>query len=301
MDLSRSVTYRGLDINALATLSPGDPLDGYVLNECRMPPVDGVGYREKRSLGDGFDFGRVYLGRRQFMLRGTIYAPSEAVLHDRIRIIRALFTPTLAYAQDPANYGFLPIAFTLPTADTANFPSGLLPLRAFVRPEEMPGAMFDRDMAFGDDVRGYSMPYEAMLEARDPRFYAQTSTEVAVTATSGSGSTTNKGDYPAPLQMSVILSGATSGPRTITLTGFGSVMTVTVPSGGTTRTVRIDGVLKIATLTQNGVETLRMDLVSFAAGYTWPKVVPGPNAYDWTSTGGGKSTGSKFWYDEAFV
>jgi hypothetical protein len=302
MDLSRAITYRSVDLNSLAALTPNDPLDGIIVNDARFLPVDGIGFREKRSLMDGFDYGRVFLGRRELMLRGTIYASSKPALHDRIRLVRALFTPTLAYAADPVNKGFLPLDFHWLTADTGDWPGGDIPVRIYVRPEEQPGVFFPREAA-GEraDDRGYSEVFEAQLEARDPRFYSQTDTEVACTTTTGSGTVTNKGDYPAPLQVEMVLSGATGGPRTVTLTIAGSRMTITIPNGSVTRTVRVDGALKVCTLLTNGIETLRMDLVDFASGSTWAEVQPGANTYDWTSTGGGRSTGSKFWFTAAFA
>ena len=303
MDLALPVVYRGMDINSLAALTPGSPLDGYALHEARFQPVDGFGYSEKRSLADGYDYGKVFLGRRVLMLRGNVYASTVALLHDRIRLLRALFTPTLCYAEDPQNFGFLALDFSWRTEDIDYFPDGLIPVRLYVRPDEQPGVFFPRDASNGSDGRGYSEVFETTLVARDPRFYAQTTVEVAATATTGTGTVTNRGDYPTPLQFVLVLSGATSGPRTMTLTGFGSTMTVTVPAGPATRTVIIDGDKKVCTLMTGDpvVETLRMDLVHFAAAQTWPQVQPGDNTYDWVSTGGGKSAGSRLWFREAFV
>lgn len=301
MDLSRPVLYRGLDINDLEALSPGEPLVGYRLQEVRFPEVNGWGYSEKRSLADGYDYSRVFLGERKFSLRGTVYADTQAGLHDRVRTLRALFTPTLAYAADPANKGFLPLDFDWPTEDTANWPTGYIPVRLYARPEDQPGAYFSRDAAFGRDGEGYSNVFEVAMCAKDPRFYAQTASEVATTATSGSGTTTNKGDYPSPLQVTLTLLAASTGQRVYTLTGFGTVMHVTVPAAAADRSVIVDANLKVVSLVQNNAEVLRMDLIEFEAGMTWPVVQPGANEYDWAISGGGLASGSKFSYRQAFV
>lgn len=308
MDLSRPVKYRNVDINTLDALAANSPLDGIVLNEVRFIPVEAVGYREKRSLMDGFDYGRVFLGRRLVQMRGTIYAKTMASLHDRIRLVRAAFTPTLAYADDPRNKGFVALDFDWRTLDTDNWANGIIPVRLYARPDEQPGAFFPRDAAGRPtangtvDDQGFSEVWEASLECRDPRFYSQVETEVVCTASADtSGTMTNKGDYPAPLMVSLTVLAASTGTRTLRLTINGTVMTITIPGMSVDRTVLVDGQLKVCTLYANDIETIRMDLVDFAAGSTWAEVKPGPNDYDWSSTGGGRNSPSRFWFRAAFA
>ena len=301
MDLSRDITYRSVNLNSIDALAPETALGGYSVNDVRWVDVEGWGYREKRSLGDGYDTSRVYLGMRTLILRGTIYGQNKAELHDRVRTIRALFTPTLAYAEDDSVDGYLPMTFDIPTEDTGTWATGYIPVKIGVRPVDQPGFLFVREQAYGRDTKGYSMPYEVRLEARDPRVYAQSTTDIACTATSGSGSATNNGDYPAPLNAILAKGSGATGASTITLTGFGTVMTVTIPASSNDRQVNVDSERKVVTLVDNGVETLRMDLIEFAAGYTWPLVQPGANNYDWTGTGSAPAAGSKFWYYETFA
>lgn len=276
-------------------------MSGYVVNDVRWVDVEGWGYLEKRSLGDGYDSSRVYLGMRNLVLRGTIYALNKAELHDKIRTIRALFTPTLAYAEDDSVDGYLPLTFDIPTEDTVTWATGYIPVKLNVRPADQPGVMYVREGAYGRDSKGYSSPYEVRLQARDPRVYAQTTEDISVLATSGSGTATNDGDYPAPLNAILAKAAAATGASTITLTGFGTVMTVTIPASSNDRQVNVDSERKVVTLVDNGVETLRMDLISFAAGYTWPVVQPGDNIYSWTGTGAAPTTGSKLWFYESFA
>jgi hypothetical protein len=122
-----------------------------------------------------------------------------------------------------------------------------------------------------------------------------------VLATSGSGTATNDGDYPAPLNGILAKVAANTGASTITLTGFGTVMTVTIPASTYDRHVIVDSQAKVCSLVDNGAETLRMDLIQFSAGYTWPEVQPGDNVYSWTGTGAAPTTGSKFWFYESFA
>jgi hypothetical protein len=302
LDLSRSVTYRTVDLNSITALAPDTAMSGYLLNDVRFLDVEGWGYKEKRSQGDGYDSSRVYLGTRKLSIRGTIYSLSIAELHDKMRTIRALFTPTLCYNEDPTVNGYLPLTFDIPTSDTGTWATGYIPVKLLVRPMDQPGGMFPREMAFGKATGGFSTVYEVMLEAVDPRIYLQTTTDIAATTTTASSSVTNDGDYPAPLQAILALTAVEdTGQRSITFTGMGTVMTVTIPASSNDRQVNIDSELKVCTLTDNGVETLRMDLVSFAAGYTWPLVQPEANSYDWTTVGGAPGAGSKFWFYETFA
>lgn len=302
MDLSRSITYRGLDLNSLAGLQPETPLSGYTVSDCRFMDVEGFGYKEKRSMGDGYDASRVYLGARRLQLRGTIWAISPAELHDKVRAIRALFTPTLAYNESPETKGYMPLTFSIPTEDTATWATGLIPVKLNVRPMDQPGSFFTREMAHGRANGGYSAVYEATLEAIDPRIYAQSTTDIAATTATGDSSVDNDGDYPAPLNAILALTAADdTGQRSITFTGMGTVMTVTVPASANDRQVNIDSERKVVTLVDGGVETIRFDLVEFAAGYTWPVVQPGANAYEWSTVGGALSAGSKFWFYETFA
>ena len=301
MDLSAAITYRNVNINSISALQPDTPMQGYIVQDVRMPEVEGWGYREKRSLADGYDVSRVYLGMRKISIRGTIYALTRPELHDKIRTIRALFTPTLAYAEDPAVYGYLPLTFQIPTEDTTNFTSGYISAKVLARPKDQPGFYFPREQAYGSDNAGFSAVYEVVLECADPRIYAQSTTDISVLATSGSGTETSNGDYPSPLNAILAKTSANTGASTITLTGMGTVMTVTIPASANDRQVNVDSVNKVVTLTDNGVETLRMDLISFASGYTWPEVQTGANVYSWTGTGTAPETGSKFWYYETYA
>jgi hypothetical protein len=276
-------------------------MSGYMLNDVRWIDVEGWGYKEKRSLGDGYDTSRVYLGMRTLVLRGTVFALTKPELHDKVRLLRAVFTPTLAYAEDDTVDGYLPLTFDIPTDDTETWASGLIPVRLNVRPADQPGFMFVREMAHGRANKGFSMPYEARVEARDPRIYSQTVTNIAANSSSASSSLTNNGDYPSPLNAIIALKSAVSGSRRITLTGFGTVMTVTVPASAHDRQVNVDSERKVCTLVNNGVETLRMDLIEFDAGYTWPQVQPGANNYDWSTVGGAPASGSKFWFYQSFA
>jgi len=302
VDLARPITFRTVDVNSILTLAPEQAMSGYLVNDVRWLDVEGWGYKEKRSQGDGYDASRVYLGIRRLQLRGTIYARTAPELHDKVRTLRALFTPTLCYNEDPSVFGFLPLTFDIPTEDTATWATGYIPAKLLCRPVDQPGGMFIREEAFGKTTGGFSAVFDVTLEAVDPRIYLQTTTDIAATTTTASSSVTNDGNYPAPLQALIALTAADdTGSRSLTFTGMGTVMTVTIPASANDRQVNVDSEKKVCTLVDNGIETLRMDLISFAAGFTWPLVQPGANSYDWTTVGGAPSTGAKFWFYETFA
>lgn len=288
MDLSRAVTYRGVNINDLV-VPDGGPLDGYRVDAFEMRPVDGIGYREKRSLDDGEDSSRVYLSGRTYVLRGTIFAVTLGSLHDRMSVLRTLFNPVLCYADDESGHGFLPLSFSWLTENTGDFETGIISVAAGVRPAFVPGFDIMRasssDFDVNDNEGGFSIPYQVVLLAKDPRIYGDT---IEDEFPDGSSSLVSRGNYYSPVFVELVAPSTSSTQITTTLTGFGTVMTVKVPNTGSSvkRIVRVDGYRKVCTLEVNGTVTPRMDLVSFSSGITYPKAIPGTNAYTWTKDSG---------------
>ena len=301
MDLTKPVIYRGLDLNDVASLAPGQPMAGYALTRVQYSDVQGEGYREKRSQADGYDAGSVYLGWRPLNISGEVYGSTQPDMWDRLQNLRRVLTPTLAYAEAPYDLGFVDFAFSQVTAKLADWPSGVIPLVIRARPQAQPSFLVDSER-IGVSEYGLVMPYTAALWARDPRIYVATPKETALTGTGATGLFTNRGDYPAPLDILLYVTNA--GARTFTFVGCGTNMTVTIPDDTAARLVRIDSTNKVCTYQVGETETLRMDLVNFAAGLTWPQVIPSPatqNQYTWSVTGGALAAGSKAMFSEAFA
>lgn len=288
MDLSRAVTFRGVNINDLV-IPDGGPLDGYRVDAFEMRPVDGIGYREKRSLDDGEDFSRVYLSGRTYILRGTIFAITLGSLHDRMSVLRTLFNPVLCYADDQPGHGFLPLSFSWLTENTGDFGTGIISVAAGVRPAFVPGFDIMRasssDFAGNDSDGGFSIPYQVVLLSKDPRIYGDT---IQDAFPDGSSSLVSRGNYYSPVFIELVAPAISATQITTTLTGFGTVMTLQAPGdqGAVERIVRVDGYRKVCTLEVNGTVTPRMDLVSFSSGITYPRAIPGINAYTWTKDSG---------------
>jgi hypothetical protein len=309
VDLTKPVIYRGLDLNSLTTTalpSAGVPLGGLSIKRIQYSDVAGEGYREKRSLADGYDAGTVYLGFRNVNIQGEVFGQSTNDLWDRLQDLRTTLTPTLAYADAPEDLGFMDIEFYRPTGNLAEWPLSQypdgIPLNIRARPLSQPSFIVDEQHSQGFDDYGLRMPYTAALWAKDPLIYVRPLTKVLMSGTTGSGIYTNRGDYPAPLNLLLFV----DDPDEVVFkfTGCGSGFTVTIPASGKPRLVRLDSTLKVCTMQIDTNEVLHMDLVDFDSGFTWPRVLPSPatqNGYSWTTTGGPLLDGSEAHIEEAFA
>lgn len=305
MDLSRPVTYRGLTLNTPAG-GPGgnNPISGIRLTRAQYSDVSVHGYVEKRSLDDGFDASDVFIGMRDIVLQGEVFGVSKAALFDTLDVVRLKFTPTDAYRESPYQQGYLPLGFDVPTLHTTYWPSGFIPRVIYARPSMQPSYALIRQALMGRSNDGYVVPFDARLQAKDPRFYLYDAIEVFCSGTGQTGTLINRGNYPAPLNFVLQRSAAETAAATYTFVGMGTNMVVTIPAGTQTRTLRVDSIKKVVTLTVNNVETLRMDLITFNAGTTWPKVPPTPEGdspagFEWTASPA--ITNSRFFYNEAWV
>jgi hypothetical protein len=245
----------------------------------------GMGYTEKRSQDDGLDASDVYMGARYITLAGTVFGNTPGDLFDRLQGIRTALTPTVAYDAGQPDYGYIPLQFSLPTEDTA-FPTGIpdvfvKPLEFRARPIGQPQFSIRRDMgAFaggGMDggnagEKGGAVAWRATLECKDPRMYVRPDVWKPFTSVVTGAPIVNRGDYPAPLD--VLLGITSSGPSgRVEIDVGGSNMVIALPSL-TNAVVRYSGQLKVLTVETGGIETLRMDLLSFNNDTTHPKVQP---------------------------
>lgn len=306
MDLTRPVSYRNFNLNTPAV---NDIVTGCQIDRADFAGVESVGYREKRSASDGLDASDVYLGGRTITLTGVLYAANRAQLFDLLAEFRAALSPTGAYLESPGDLGYLPLNFDAPTEDVSNWPNAFIPQMLRARPYGTPQHLIRRDHIGGESTYGLSIDWSAVMEARDPRIYAQdeviTFFDASGVATSGSGTVLNRGAYPAPLMIEVFVPSTTTGQRVITLTAFGNVLTITVPASSNDRTARYNGVEKTLHVEELGVEVLRMDLLDLSTTAQHPTVPAGSSAYSWTCTDGTNpaavSSQSQFWFWEAWI
>lgn len=284
MDLTQPVEYRRFLLNNPHRQSSGGPITGCILERVNYSNVPGVGYTEKRALGDGYDASDVFMGMRRIQLQGTIYALTPGELFDRKQALVAAFSPTLAYAESPSTFGYLPLDWYEPTADT-RYVNPNRHVYCFVRPSSLPQFEVIRDKIGRKNAQeGLALQWQTVVEAKDPRIYLDPAHYYYFypnSSTSGSGTFLNRGDYPAPLQVLLEIT-AHADTRYWHFTGGGVVMTITLPITTVTQIFRYDGYLKILTVEENDKVGLRMDLLDFDAEITHPLIQSGLSNWMWT-------------------
>lgn len=300
MDLTRAVMYRGLNLNGAAQIQQGERLYGSLLQSVQMGNIPGVGWTEKRSLGDGNDASDVFLGTRRIFLSGHLYGRTRAEMFDFQQVLVTALSPTAAYDENKADFGYNPLYYSVPTRDEAYDEDingdRLRVLYANARPLATPTVDINRDASGGQDDLGSGIAWSAVLEAKDPRIYVFPDREETLSGGTQSGSFVNRGDYPAPLNFLLVAAAGTSG--TFHFDGAGSVMDIDIPAASVEQVFRYDGYLHVLTVTTNGREVLRMDLLKFVNETTHPLVQPGSSG--WSSTGPALATGSRLFWSEAY-
>lgn len=280
MDLTRAVAYRGFNLNDVDLSAPAGPIAGCSVEAAKYSEVRAVGYLEKRARDDGMDSGDVYLSARPFMLRGHIYGTSRGNLFDRVDALVAALAPTLAYDEDPEEWGFMPLTFYKATDLTEDFEDGYVQLFARVRPKATPEIEWVRNRSGGIDDEGFGVPWSVMLDAKDPRLYINELVEATI---GSSGTLSTRGTYNSPLDISI--TAPSNSLSTMRLLIGGADITFSVDTTGTAQALAWDGRAKTLTRTVSGVPALRQDLVSNDGEEAGPHVPAGGGAYTRTTTG----------------
>lgn len=300
MDLTRAVMYRGLNLNGAAQLEQGERLYGSLLQSVQMGNVPGVGWVEKRSLGDGNDASDVYLGARRVFLSGHLYGRSRAEMFDFQQVLVTALSPTAAYEENKADFGYNPLYYSVPTKDTAFDEDAngdrLRILYVNTRPLATPTVDINRDASGGQDNLGSGIAWSSVLEAKDPRVYVFPDREVNLDG-SDSGDFVNRGDYPAPLNFLLVVPPGSAG-GTFHFEGAQTNMDIEILAAAARQVYRYDGYLHVLTVDTNGLEVLRMDLLKFVNETTHPVVLAGSSP--WTATGPALETGSRLFWAEAY-
>jgi hypothetical protein len=333
MDISKSISYRGLELNG-ATLETGRTLRGIAVEQVDYSAVDAVGYTEKRAGSDGVHASDVYLGGRTIQMSGHIYATSLAEMFDFLHVLRSVFSPTSAYQDSPGDRGFLPLHYQQSTLDLDSFPyvsvpggadipAGVVPLYMNVRPQRTPTFAINRDRQDtsknNHGTRPTAIPWSVTLLAKDPRVYIDPSKSVDVSGAAGAsnvaGAAINRGDYETPLNIMLVI-GATVPPvGEFRVTGFNGIdMKIKIEAKANTvyRWMGDDRVLMTEDIS-GGAGTaplvLRMDLVTFATKNRKPMVPasinppsrPFSTPFHYWRTGAALAAGSRLFWSEAFA
>lgn len=160
-----AMTYNGLTLND----PNADPNDQFEINILDFDPA-WEAVTEPKTLTHGLE---VYKPRRvQTIIRalGIVRGPTFGALLDKVASLNAAFDPVNAYRNDFAttrNRGFRPFASTIPTADSTNYPSGLIAAHINVRSMRQP-------VRRTSQYDGLAARFELTLLAADPRLYYDT-------------------------------------------------------------------------------------------------------------------------------
>jgi hypothetical protein len=293
VDLARPVIYRGITLNDAASTGPGggNTVVGMRLTRVSYSIVSTHGYTEKNALKDGMSASDVFMGIRRVDMAGEVYGEDKAELFDRLALLRYALTPTTAYAAAPADKGYLPLTFFVPTAKVSDWPTGYIQQSIRCRPIAQPEWMVTHEAIDSNVPRGFVIPVSMGFEAKDPLIYHPTRIVEYFDGTADSGSLRNRGTYPTPLNFVLRRSGSLTGSCLFVFVGMGANMSVTIPADTVDRYVIVDSANRVVYYDRGDGPELRMDLIDTerASGYTWPTVPPTPEGesasiYSWTAT-----------------
>lgn len=185
MDTTRDIIYRNAKLNDSTVASLVDSSDGLgkgiagsVIDDFDPDDLDVVQFQEKRAEADGMDVGTPFFGGRRIRMAGTVYGKTRALCYDAMWALRAAMNPVLASREIPGDKGYLPMYFSVPTNDNANFPSGAIELRALVMTKAF-RAPINRDQHGGVDSDALGMNWSAVMVMRDPHFEGVVPQDVA--------------------------------------------------------------------------------------------------------------------------
>ena len=241
-----AMTYNGLTLN-----SPSDTLGGatgpdtYEINT--VAGLTAFDYlSEINQQRDGLEVYPFRKVSRIVTLRGIIRAPSVAKLHDKIKALANAFDPA-KIGHDNASNPFLAFDFDVPTTDTANYATGLVPSRYYALPMRVPDPVIDYAV-------GYTASFDIVLLMRDPRRYLQT----AATQVGAATIANSKADYRSWPTLTITMAGAGSAAYAYTnnpaLAGIAtSTLTLDLSGMALNDVVVVD--MERRTITKNGTAT----------------------------------------------
>lgn len=209
-----SITFRSLNINNAAD----EEKDTYLIEDVSesdawQQVVEPFPDRDGSNALEPFVMSKI------FRVRGWVRSTSMRKLYDKIETINKKFHPVLCYNADTSTYnrGYLPLSFNVPTDDTTNYATGLIPSLYYVQALRPPVSQYTKFL-------GLSARIDFLLRAADPRRYL---------STSSSGDRVGNGtivlsnvlaDYPSYPIITIVTTSAPSGTPTIART---------TPAGGT--------------------------------------------------------------------
>lgn len=304
VDTNEDIVYRSyllnskdIQANIVTGHGAGKGITGSVVDSVDFSDVDVIQFTEKRSEQDGMDAGDVFLGARRISMTGTLYGLSRGLLFDEYRAWAAALSPVLAQREMPADKGFCPLYFSIPTADNETYPTSfpLIPMRVLAVPRAKK-VTWQRRQTGGKDTDPLALPWSATFLQRDPNIYAQTPQDYDL-YTTPQGTLINRGSYIVRPNLLLIVGAAAD---VVTVTLGASIMTITVPASSGNRTIRYKGQDKVLTVEEGDVETLRFDLLDLGTQEAHPVILPGASGYHVSFASAAPLDGSRLWFWESY-
>jgi hypothetical protein len=307
LDTLRDIIYRGFTLNDASIQDNIDPdtgvgkgITGCVVESWDFSDVDIVQFIEKRARQDGMDAGDVYKGIRRLHMSGTLYGKTRALLYDAYWDLRAALDPVLAQRDEPADYGYQPLYFAVPTNRVEDYPTGTIEMRVLAMPRAS-RVIWSRDRQGGTDDDSLAIPWQATFMMKDPSIQGEQPQDYSLAAGGTvAGNFANRGNYIAVLN-ALIEVGPDAGTITIQAGGANNFV-ITVPASSGNRIIRVKGQDKLITFEEDSVETNRLG--STPADMSWPIIPPGTSGYTITFTGvtlPGAPNGSHMWFWETYA
>lgn len=209
-----SITFRTLNINNAAD----DETDTYLIEDVSESDAWQQAM-EPYPDRDGSQTYEPFAMSKIFRVRGWVKSTTLRKLYDKIETINEKFHPVKTYLADTATYnrGYLPITFDVPTNDTANYATGLIPSQYYVQALRLPVNMSSK-------FQGFNARIDFLLRAADPRRYLQSSSSANRTGNGTISCNNTLAGYPSYPVITIVTTTAPSGTPTIARTS---------PTGGT--------------------------------------------------------------------
>lgn len=188
-----------IDFNDLTLNDPNDPVDDLFEINAVITSGSFDTTIDSDPSGDGAEVSPARKIMYVVRIDGTVRAPTLAKLYDKKRDLSLAFDPSIASRNNPDTHGFTDLDFSVPTTDTAEYASGLIPSRYVARSRK-------EVVPIDAEYSGTAAFFSAELLVKDPRRVYQT-----LETLSGAGTANNKGNAPADLTLTITMAGAGSG------------------------------------------------------------------------------------------
>lgn len=243
--------YNGLTLN-----DPDDPPNDTIEINSVLPQTNIDSIIEPHPNREGSEAWGARKTGRTIRIGGVIRSPSLARLHDQMKSLASAFDPDLATQTSPSTQGFLPYDFSVPTDDTANYPSGLVASRYYARAMRLPEPQID----YGS---GYAASYTIDLFMRDPRRYLQT---VSTFGASSGNADNRKADYRSWPSITMTMAGPGNVAATLTNTTLGMSLVLNLSGLSAGDVVVVD--MEQRFMAVNGLPQMSL---YFSGDYWWMK------------------------------